>query len=73
MGTNCEKKQSFFQLPETLVELGSQLCQPVPPAGSVPGGLGPLEILGVGLPYRAVVGVPGTCREPCLPVCNFPG
>lgn len=82
MGTNCEEKQTFLQLPETLAELRTRLMDvglsfinQLLLKGQYLAARGHWRlacILGVGLPYRAVFGVPGTCRELCLPLCTFP-
>ena len=82
MSTNCEEKQSFLQLPETLAELRTRLLDvglsfinQLLLKGQYLAAWGHWRLtcpLGVGLPCRAVFGVPGTGGEPCLPMCTFP-
>lgn len=81
MGINFEEKHTFLHLPENLAELQTQLgdvgvsfINQLLQKGQylAAGDHWRLTCIGVGLPCRAVVVVPGTCREPCLPVGTFP-
>lgn len=82
MGTNCEEKQSFLQLPDTLAELRTRLMDvglsfinQFLLKGQYLAAWGPWRLActpGVGPPCGAVFGVAGTGGEPCLPVCTFP-
>ena len=83
MGTNCEEKQTFLQLPETLAELRTRLMDvglsfinQILLKGQYLAVWGHWRLtcfLGWDHPTGQCLGALGTRREPCLPVCTFPG